>query len=86
LKFRLLDNTSKTLVKVFPVETSLSEVAEAVLQGMNVEVANFIQAGVPQRVFAEASFNLSLREAGLVSNSVLIVKQKESAGMIGTAN
>lgn len=86
LKFRLLGNTSKTLVKVFPVEASLSEVAEAVLQEMDVAVASFIRAGVPQKAFAEADFNLSLKGAGLVSNTVLIVKQKESAEMISTAN
>jgi len=76
LKLRLLGVDGKTLVKTFPVETKLSEVADMVSQELDVAVASFTQPDTQSKVWREAEFSLTLQQAKLVPSAALIVKQK----------
>ena len=59
--------------KIFPVDTTLFEVASAVTQHSGLEVGTFTQ-NFPKKVFDAVDFGASLKELGLVPSASLIVK------------
>ena len=58
--------------KTYPAETTLFEVAQALEQD-GVAVSNFTQ-NFPKKIFSQAEFSMTLREAGMVPSAALIVK------------
>jgi hypothetical protein len=67
-----LQTTSGRVMKTFPVETTLFEVAHALSDSVpNVET--FTQT-FPKKVFDTTDFGQTLKEAGLVPSAMLIVK------------
>jgi len=62
-----------TVQKTFPVETTLFEVAHAVSQETGSQITSFTQ-NFPKKVWDEAQFGQTLKEAGLVPSAALIVK------------
>ncbi|RYP66163.1 hypothetical protein DL769_006107 [Monosporascus sp. CRB-8-3] len=79
LRLRVLGSHHNPVVKTFPVEAKLSDVAEAVRKELGVNVAAIVHTTVPPKTWAESSFDTSLRDAGLAQNGSLTVKPK--AGM-----
>lgn len=59
--------------KTFPVDTTLFEVASAVMRDSDLEVGSFVQ-NYPKKVFDAVDFGASLKELGLVPSASLIVK------------
>lgn len=68
-----LTTANGTITKSFPVETTLFEVAHAITEENGTEVSSFTQ-NFPKKVFDTADFGQSLKEAGMVPSSALIVK------------
>ncbi|KAI9860213.1 MAG: hypothetical protein M1813_006323 [Trichoglossum hirsutum] len=72
LRMRVL-GLDGSIDKVFPVDTTLAAVAEAVGQEA---IISFVQVH-PRKVHEEADFDLTLKKAGLVPNTALTLKWKE---------
>jgi len=68
-----LQTPGGTVVKSFPVETTLFEVAHAIKEENGTEVTSFMQA-YPKKVFDASDFGQTLKEAGMVPSAALIVK------------
>ena len=68
-----LQTSSGNVMKSFPVETTLFEVAAALGEESGVQVQSFVQ-NFPKKVFDEVDFGASLRELGLVPSASLIVR------------
>jgi septal ring factor EnvC (AmiA/AmiB activator) len=68
-----LQTPSGTIMKSFPVETTLFEVAHAIAQENGTEVTSFTQ-NFPRKVFDSSDFGQTLKEAGMVPSAALIVK------------
>ena len=60
-------------MKVFPVDTTLFEVAEALNEESGMEVESFTQ-NFPRKVFNNEYFGETLKELKLVPSASLIVK------------
>jgi hypothetical protein len=60
------------VMKTFPVETTLFEVAHALAQD-GVEVTSFTQ-NFPKKVYDQTDFGMTLKEAGMVPSAALIIK------------
>ena len=67
-----LQTPTGRVMKSFPVETTLFEVAHA-LEESGVQVTSFTQ-NFPKKVFDRTDFGMSLKEAGMVPSAALIVK------------
>ena len=61
------------VMKTFPVETTLFEVAQALRDEKGVQASRFEQ-GFPRKVFDDVDFGSTLKELGLVPSASLIVK------------
>lgn len=71
---RLRFQTSKgNIMKTFPVDTTLFEVAAALNKDEGLEVQSFTQ-NFPKKVFDAEYFGETLKELGLVPSASLIVK------------
>ena len=68
-----LQTPSGNVMKTFPAETTLFEVAHAVAEETGSQPASFTQ-NFPKKVFDQSDFGMTLREAGLVPSAALIVK------------
>ncbi|KAI4130601.1 MAG: hypothetical protein LQ338_001673 [Usnochroma carphineum] len=68
-----LQTNAGNLQKVFPVTTTLFEVAAAVTQETGSEVQSFTQ-NFPKKTFDAVDFGASLKELGLVPSASLIVR------------
>ena len=68
-----LQTASGNVVKVFPVDTTLFEVAEALNEESGMEVESFTQ-NFPRKVFNNEYFGETLKELKLVPSASLIVK------------
>lgn len=66
-----LQTPSGRVMKTFPVETTLFEVAHALEQD-GLTVNSFTQ-NFPKKVFDKSDFGLTLKEAGMVPSSALVV-------------
>lgn len=60
------------IMKTFPVETTLFEVAHA-LEAEGVTVTSF-QQNFPKKVYDQTDFGMTLKEAGMIPSAALIVK------------
>ncbi|KAK2764000.1 hypothetical protein FQN54_009619 [Arachnomyces sp. PD_36] len=67
-----LQTPSGNVMKTFPVETTLFEVAEAVKEEKGIEVQSFTQ-NFPKKVFNNEFFGETLKELGFVPSASLIV-------------
>jgi len=67
-----LQTPSGRIMKNFPAETTLFEVAHA-LSEQGIEVSTFTQT-FPKKVFDRTDFGQTLKEAGMVPSAALIVK------------
>ena len=68
-----LQTTAGSVQKVFPVETTLFEVAAMLSQENGIDVQSFMQ-NFPKKVFSDVDFGATLKELGLVPSASLIVK------------
>lgn len=68
-----LQTPSGNVMKNFPAETTLFEVAHALAQESGVQASSFTQ-NFPKKVFDESDFGMTLKEAGLVPSAALIVQ------------
>ncbi|KAF2840742.1 putative UBX domain protein [Patellaria atrata CBS 101060] len=68
-----LQTPSGTVMKNFPVETTLFEVAHALNSESGLEVQSFTQ-NFPKKVFDSTDFGMTLKEAGMVPSAALIVR------------
>ncbi|TKA24759.1 hypothetical protein B0A50_05747 [Salinomyces thailandicus] len=68
-----LQTPSGNVMKTFPAQTTLFEVAHAVSQETGNEATSFTQ-NFPKKVFDQSDFGMTLKEAGLVPSAALIVK------------
>ena len=68
-----LTTSQGNMQRVFPVETTLAEVAAAIMAEHSVEVQSFVQ-NFPKKVFDAVDFGASLKELGLVPSAALIVR------------
>ena len=68
-----LQTPGGTIMKSFPVETTLFEVAHAVAEENGTEVSSFT-TNFPKKVFDSSDFGQTLKEAGMVPSAALIVK------------
>ncbi|PGH07897.1 hypothetical protein GX51_01607 [Blastomyces parvus] len=68
-----LQTPTGNVMKTFPVDTTLFEVAAAVTQEIGMEVQSFTQ-NFPRKVFDAESFGETLKELGLIPSASLIVK------------
>lgn len=69
-----LQMTSGTIMKTYPVDTTLFEVAQAIETENGAPVTSFTMT-YPKKTFSGgADLGLTLKEAGLVPSAVLIVK------------
>ena len=68
-----LQTPSGNVMKTFPAETTLFEVAHAVKVENGTDAASF-SLTFPKKVFDGQDFGMSLREAGCVPSAVLIVR------------
>jgi hypothetical protein len=68
-----LQTPGGTIMKAFPVETTLFEVAHAIAQENGTEVTSFTM-NFPKKVFDTSDFGQTLKEAGLVPSAALVVK------------
>lgn len=67
-----LQTPTGRVMKTFPVETTLFEVAHA-LEETGLQVNSFTQ-NFPKKVFDKTDFGMTLKEAGMVPSAALIVK------------
>lgn len=67
-----LQTPTGRVMKNFPVETTLFEVAHA-LQEQGIEVSSFTTT-FPKKTFDKTDFGMTLKEAGMVPSAALIVK------------
>jgi len=68
-----LQTASGNVMKTFPAETTLFEVAHAITEENGVQAASFTQ-NFPKKVWESTDFGMTLKEAGLVPSAALIVK------------
>lgn len=68
-----LQTASGNVMKSFPVDTTLFEVAQA-LQIENGTVVESFTQNFPRKVFDVTEFGMTLKEAGMVPSAALIVK------------
>lgn len=68
-----LQTPGGNVMKSFPAETTLFEVATVLGQESGLEVQSFTQ-NFPKKVFDHMDFGSTLRELGLVPSASLIVK------------
>jgi hypothetical protein len=68
-----LQTTAGNLMKSFPAETTLFEVAHVLQEENGVEVQRF-STTFPTKTFDEVDFGMTLKEAGMVPSAVVIVK------------
>jgi hypothetical protein len=68
-----LQTPSGNLMKSFPVETTLFEVAEAVKTEQGIEVSSFA-TNFPKKTFETEDFGMTLKEAGMVPSAAVIVR------------
>ncbi|OAX83166.1 hypothetical protein ACJ72_02474 [Emergomyces africanus] len=68
-----LQTPTGNVMKTFPVDTTLFEVAAALTQENGMEVESFTQ-NFPRKVFDAESFGETLKELGLIPSASLIVK------------
>ncbi|KLJ06020.1 hypothetical protein EMPG_10545 [Blastomyces silverae] len=68
-----LQTPTGNVMKTFPVDTTLFEVAAALTQEIGMEVESFTQ-NFPRKVFDAESFGETLKELGLIPSASLIVK------------
>ncbi len=68
-----LQTPSGNLMKSFPAETTLFEVAHVVTEESGLETTSFTQ-NFPKKVFDKNDFGMTLKEAGLVPSAALIVR------------
>lgn len=71
-RLRLQTSTAGNIMKTFPAETTLFEVAHALQAESGVEAQSFTQ-NFPKKVFSQTDFGMTLKEAGLVPSAALIV-------------
>lgn len=67
-----LQTAGGNVMKNFPAETTLFEVAHALQEESGVQASTFTQ-NFPKKVFEVADFGMTLKEAGLVPSAALIV-------------
>ena len=67
-----LQGPSGRVMKTFPVETTLFEVAHALEQD-GLQVNSFMQ-NFPKKVYDRTDFGMTLKEAGMVPSAALIIK------------
>ncbi|KAF2692261.1 hypothetical protein K458DRAFT_438434 [Lentithecium fluviatile CBS 122367] len=67
-----LQTPTGRVMKIFPVETTLFEVAHS-LEESGVQVNSFTQ-NFPKKIFDKTDFGMSLKEAGMVPSAALIIK------------
>jgi hypothetical protein len=60
------------LVRTFPVETTLFEVAQAVKEERGFDVSSFTIT-FPRKVYQGVDFGMTLKEAGMVPSCALLV-------------
>ena len=68
-----LQTPSGNVMKNFPAETTLFEVAHALNQEAGLAATSFTQ-NFPKKVFDQSDFGMTLKEAGLVPSAALIVR------------
>lgn len=68
-----LQTANGTVQKNFPVDTTLFEVAQAVEQEKGVQVTQ-LQQNFPKKIYDQADFGMTLKEAGLVPSAALMTK------------
>ena len=68
-----LQTASGNVMKTFPAETTLFEVAHALAEESGVQATSFTQ-NFPKKVWDEGDFGMTLKEAGLAPSAALIVK------------
>ncbi|KAI7018553.1 hypothetical protein KC355_g3315 [Hortaea werneckii] len=68
-----LQTPGGNVMKTFPAETTLFEVAHAVTAETGNETSSFTQ-NFPKKVWERSDFGMTLKEAGLVPSAALIVK------------
>jgi hypothetical protein len=68
-----LQAPSGTVMKSFPVDTTLSEVASAVTEELGFETSSFT-TNFPKKTFGATEFGMTLKEAGMVPSAALILK------------
>lgn len=68
-----LQTASGNVMKTFPAETTLFEVAHALAKESGVQASSFTQ-NFPKKVWDQGDFGMTLKEAGLAPSAALIVK------------
>jgi hypothetical protein len=68
-----LQAPSATIMKSFPVDTTLFEVVSAVSEELGFEISTFTTT-FPKKTFGATEFGMTLKEAGMVPSAALIVK------------
>ncbi|KAF2479836.1 ubiquitin-related domain-containing protein [Neohortaea acidophila] len=68
-----LQTPSGNVMKNFPAETTLFEVAHALEQESGIQASSFTQ-NFPKKIFDQDDFGMTLKEAGLVPSAALIVR------------
>ena len=68
-----LQTASGNVMKTFPAETTLFEVAHALSEESGVQASSFTQ-NFPKKVWDQGDFGMTLKEAGLAPSAALIVK------------
>lgn len=68
-----LQTSSGNVMKTFPAETTLFEVAHAISEENGVQATSFTQ-NFPKKSWEGTDFGMTLKEAGLVPSAALIVK------------
>ena len=68
-----LQTSSGNVMKTFPAETTLFEVAHAITEENGVQATSFTQ-NFPKKSWESTDFGMTLKEAGLVPSAALIVK------------
>ena len=69
-----LQTNSGNIMKSFPIETTLFEVAAALSQESGIDQVQSFTQNFPKKVFDEVDFGASLKELGLVPSASLIVR------------
>ena len=68
-----LQTPDGNVIKSFPAETTLFEVAHALAEESGMQASAF-QQNFPRKVFDQSDFGMTLKEAGLVPSAALIVR------------
>lgn len=68
-----LQTASGNVMKTFPAETTLFEVAHTLAEESGVQASSFTQ-NFPKKVWDQGDFGMTLKEAGLAPSAALIVK------------